>query len=51
MDRNAKPNPEELRKVQAALDAVNLAYAYFTPLTPESAKTETGEYYAYVKAA
>ncbi len=51
MDHIAKPTAEELRKAQAALDAANLAYAYFTPLSPETAKTETGEYFAYVKAA
>lgn len=50
MDKIVKPTPEALRKAQAALDAVNLAYEYFAPLP--YAKTEAeAEYAPYVKAA
>ena len=51
MDHIAKPTPEELRKAQAALDAVNLAYEYFTPLTPTAPQGEAAEYSGYGKAA
>ena len=50
MSTVTKPSQEELRRAQAALDAVNVAYEYFSPL-PTPAVRETAEYYEYVKAA
>ena len=50
MDKIAKPTPEELRKAQAALNALNEAYAYFEPL-PTPTETTASEYFEYVKAA
>ena len=51
MDHIAKPTPEELRKAQAALDAVNVAYEYFSPLPAKAADVAEAEYVPYVKAA
>ena len=53
MDNYAKPTPEELRKAQSALDALNLAYAYFTPLPFVVKDTDEAEadYQTYGKAA
>lgn len=50
MEKIAKPTQEELRKAQAALDALNAAYEYFTPL-PTAADETAPEYFEYVKAA
>lgn len=50
MDQIAKPTSEDLRKAQAALDALNVAYEYFTPLrtTPEQT---SADYHPYGRAA
>ena len=32
MEKIAQPTPEQLRKAQAALTALNVAYEYFSPL-------------------
>lgn len=48
-----KPTPEELRAAQAALDAVNLAYEYFTPApwTAVTKAAKSADYLPYSKAA
>ncbi|EAQ04374.1 hypothetical protein OB2597_09529 [Pseudooceanicola batsensis HTCC2597] len=49
MEQTDKPTPEELRKAQAALNAVNLAYEYFAP-ERATVPPKTG-YFAYVETA
>lgn len=51
MDHIAKPTPAELRKAQAALDAVNVAYEYFSPAAAAPGAAAEAEYFPYVKAA
>ncbi len=51
MEKIVKPTEAELRKAQAALNALNQAYEYFSP-TPTLVRDEkASEYFEYVKAA
>ncbi|GGE40249.1 hypothetical protein GCM10011360_29870 [Primorskyibacter flagellatus] len=50
MDKIAKPSPEELRRAQAALNALNQAYDYFTSDAPAPAQGGTA-YLPYTRAA
>lgn len=51
MDKITKPSPADLRKAQAALNALNQAYEYFAPLPRAAADDTASEYFEYVKAA
>ncbi|MGB2201541.1 MAG: hypothetical protein ACPH5G_09435 [Pseudooceanicola atlanticus] len=53
MEKIAKPTREELRRIQAALDAVNVAYEYFTPapVTATEGGEKAAEYLPYEEAA
>ncbi|MGI3169156.1 hypothetical protein ACRARG_08400 [Pseudooceanicola sp. C21-150M6] len=50
MEKIAKPSQQELRKAQAALDALNVAYAYFDA-EPRVAQTAAADYQPYGQAA
>lgn len=51
MDKTSKPTQDQLRKAQDQMNALNLAYEYFYPVTPSGSKTSAHEYFEYVEAA